>query len=211
MQLNTGLFTKAAVISGLLGIITLTCSYELGKIPFFLLLNTDLGTISDYFFVLGTWLGDGAMWVVVLLLALWMKRKDTLPLLISSFVFTTLFTQVCKYIIVPHAPRPSNAIADMSVVHTVPGIELHTVSSFPSGHTATAFTIYLVFSLLLTGNWWLVAGLLYAIWVGYSRIYLAQHFPVDAGAGMIVAVASVLISLFIQQKINSRKQTATVL
>jgi membrane-associated phospholipid phosphatase len=206
MQLNTGLFTKAAVISGILGVITLTCSLVLGKIPFFLVLNTDLGTVADYFFVLGTWLGDGAMWVVVLLLALWMKRKDTLPLLISSFVFTTIFTQVCKYLIVPHAPRPSNAISDMSLVHTVPGVELHTVSSFPSGHTATAFTIYLVFSLLLTGNWWLVAGLFYALWVGYSRIYLAQHFPVDAGAGMIVAVVSVLISLAVQQNISRRKQ-----
>lgn len=206
MQLNTGLFTKAAVISGILGVITLTCSLVLGKIPFFLVLNTDLGTVADYFFVLGTWLGDGAMWVVVLLLALWMKRKDALPLLISSFVFTTIFTQVCKYLIVPHAPRPSNAISDMSLVHTVPGVELHTVSSFPSGHTATAFTIYLVFSLLLTGNWWLVAGLFYALWVGYSRIYLAQHFPVDAGAGMIVAVVAVLISLAVQQNISRRKQ-----
>lgn len=209
MQLNTGLFTKAAVVSGILGVFTLACSFVLGKIPFFLLLNTNLGIIADYFFVLGTWLGDGAMWVVVLLLALWMKRKDALPLLVLSFVFTTIFTQVCKYLIVPHAPRPSNAISNMSLVHTVSGVELHTVSSFPSGHTATAFTIYLVFSLLLTGNWWLPVGLFYALWVGYSRIYLAQHFPVDAGAGMIVAVVSVLLSLAIQQKINHRQQLRT--
>lgn len=208
-QLNTSLFKKAVCITSLLGILTLVSSLLLGKIPLFLLLNNNLGSFADQFFVVGTWLGDGAIWVPALLLVLWLKRKDALPLLIASFVLTTILTQVCKYLIVPDAPRPSKAITDMSLVHTVPGVDLHIISSFPSGHTATSFTIYLVFSLLLPGSWWLLPGLFYALWVAYSRIYLAQHFPIDAGAGMIVAVISVTLSLLIQQWWTNRKKAVT--
>lgn len=210
-QFNTSLFKKAVTITSLLGIITLASSLFIGKIPLFLLLNNNLGSFADQFFALGTWLGDGAIWVPALLLVLWLKRKDALPLLIASFALTTILTQVCKYLIVPDAPRPSKAITDMSLIHTVPGVDLHIISSFPSGHTATSFTIYLVFSLLFPGGWWLLPGLLYALWVAYSRIYLAQHFPVDAGAGMIVAVISVTLSLLIQQWFSNRKKpTVTV-
>lgn len=204
-QFNTRLFKKAVIITTLLGIITLTISFIMGKIPFFLLLNTDLGPIADKYFVIATWLGDGIMYIPLLLIALYLRRKDSLPLLISSVALTTIFTQICKYFIVPGAPRPSWAITDPTLYHAVPGVELHIISSFPSGHTGTAFTVYLVFCLLFTGNWWLVAGLFYALSVAYSRIYLAQHFPMDAGAGMIVAAVSVTLSWWIQQWFNKRK------
>ncbi|BAV04126.1 phosphoesterase, PA-phosphatase related [Filimonas lacunae] len=208
-QFNTSLFKKALIITTLLGIIVLYSSFSVGKIDLFLLLNTNLGKVIDFIMVVGTYLGDGAMWVPALLLVLYWKRKDSLPLLISSFALSTIFTQVCKYLIIPDAPRPLKALGSsplLSQVHTVPYVEVHTISSFPSGHTTTAFTLYLVFSLLLTGNWWLFAGLVYALWVAYSRIYLSQHFPLDAGAGMIVATVSVLLSWGIQQWFMNRKK-----
>lgn len=204
--LHISLFKKAAIVTVLLGIITLAFSFALGKQEFFLLLNTGLGHFADYFFICGTALGDGAMWVPALLIVLFvLKRKEVLPLLISAFVLSTIFTQVCKYFVFPSEPRPIRAIANTALIYTVPGVELHTVSSFPSGHTATAFTFYLVFCLLLPGSWWLAVGLFYALWVAYSRIYLAQHFPLDAGAGMLVAFVSVLLSLLIQQWWQTRK------
>jgi membrane-associated phospholipid phosphatase len=39
---------------------------------------------------------------------------------------------------------------------------------------------------------------LYAVLVGYSRIYLAQHFPLDVGGGMLTAVITILVAVFIQ-------------
>jgi membrane-associated phospholipid phosphatase len=82
----------------------------------------------------------------------------------------------------------------------VQGIKLHSYSSFPSGHTATAFTFYLLFCLVIAERWWIIAGLVYAILVAYSRVYLAQHFPLDTAAGMILATISVSLALIIQRK-----------
>lgn len=204
-HLNYRNFTSAIILSLVSAIIILSVSFSIGKDQFFLLLNADLGPFADYFFAAFTWLGDGILWIALLGFILWKKRKALLPLIISAFVFTTAFTQVCKYVIVPDELRPTKAITNGAFIHTVEGVTLHTVSSFPSGHTATAFTFYLLFSLMLPYAWWVGIGLLYALLVAYSRIYLAQHFPLDTGAGMIVAIASVSLALWVQKSWMKKK------
>jgi membrane-associated phospholipid phosphatase len=106
---------------------------------------------------------------------------------------------VFKNFILPGEPRPTKAITDGSFIHVVTGVEVHSISSFPSGHTGTAFCFYLLFCLLIKKNWWLFAGLAYALLVGYSRVYLAQHFPFDVAGGILVAIISVILSVKLQQ------------
>jgi membrane-associated phospholipid phosphatase len=43
-------------------------------------------------------------------------------------------------------------------------------------------------------------GFAYALIGGYARIYVAQHFPLDVGAGIMVAYCSVLLAWVIQIK-----------
>ena len=206
-NLNYKNFKAGIAITVLAGCILLFASLFVGNIHLFLFLNTNLGVLADVFFRYCTNAGDGLVWIAVLLITVFiLKRKDVLPLLISSFVLVTLFTQVCKYVIVPDEPRPIKAISDISLIHTVPGVELHTISSFPSGHTAAAFAFYLLFCLLLSQTSWIYVGWILAMLVGYSRIYLAQHFPLDVGAGMIVAAISVSLSLVVQKRFEARKK-----
>ena len=211
-QLHYRHFFIGTILSIFIASILLFFSFSIGKNDFFLFLNNDLGKTADYFFAAWTYTGDGLIWLAVLVILVWLKRIDTLPLTIAAFIWSTIFTQVCKYIIVPNEPRPIKAIADISQIHVVPGVELHLISSFPSGHTTTAFTLYLLFCLILPKQWWIALGLLYALLVGYSRIYLAQHFPLDVAAGMITAIASVALSIPIQTwwlKKQTRKATYT--
>ena len=197
--LNIQQFKYGAVISLIVALLLFFASYKMGKNEFFLLLNTNQGKVADYFLGIFTNAGDASMWVVVLFITLFvLKQKQAWPLLLSGFVVSTIFTQVCKYVIMPNAPRPWAAIQNHSLLHYVSFITPLLKSSFPSGHTATAFSIYLILCLLLQKKWWLWVGLIYALLVGYSRIYLAQHFPFDVAAGMFVGVLTVLISLPIQ-------------
>lgn len=205
--LNKKSFTTAVAVSALVAMIILAGSFFMGKQAFFLMANTDLGIFADYFFAAFTYAGDSVMWIVVLLIVLFvLKRKDAVPLVISSFVIVTILTQICKYVIVPNAPRPTKAIANSSLIHTVPGVELHTVSSFPSGHAATAFCFYLLFCLLLDKRWWIPVGLFCSLLVGYSRVYLAQHFPLDVGAGIITGIISVYIAFVFQKYLWGRNR-----
>lgn len=71
----------------------------------------------------------------------------------------------------------------------VPGIQLNRgQTSFPSGHTMSAFALYSLLALMLgkeKERWGLLLALI-AILTGISRIFLVQHFLVDvlAGAGL---------------------------
>ena len=190
---------KAILISLVLGVVLFLLSFWLGKENAFLLFNIDLGSTADYFFKYWTHTGDGVIWVLITLLTLFFRR-DQLLLVISSIVFSTLFAQLSKNIFFKGSPRPALAIPDHSLFHSVTGVELHSLNSFPSGHTTTAFTIFLLGTILINRKWVLPAGLLYAVLAGYSRIYLAQHFPIDIAGGIIAAILTIFISMAIQSK-----------
>lgn len=205
-NLNYINFKRAAAITFAGALLLLTWSFLTGKDELFLLLNNDSGKAADYFFYVMTYGGDGIAWLAVLLVVVFLlKRKDVLPLLISSVVVSTVLVQGIKNLILPGQPRPTKEITDSSLVHVVSGVDIHSIGSFPSGHTTTSFCVYLIFCLLLRGNWWVVVGFIYALLVGYSRVYLAQHFPIDVAGGMIAAIISVYLSLKIQQKFVKRR------
>ena len=193
-------FKIAVAVSLVIALILFLISFIAGKEQFFLLLNANGGSVADYFFMIFTYGGDGLLWIPVLLITLFiLKRKDVMPLLITDFALSTILTQLVKNILMPGAPRPAKVITDSLLIHLVKGVEVYKSSSFPSGHTATAFCFYLLFCLLISKRWWFYAGLIYALLVGYSRVYLAQHFPLDIAAGIIVAIISTLAALGIQK------------
>lgn len=77
-------------------------------------------------------------------------------------------------------------------VITVPGVELASgFTSFPSGHTLSAFALYSVLTLTLGEQYrrWGLAFALLALSVGVSRVFLVQHYAVDVLCGAAVGLA----------------------
>lgn len=63
--------------------------------------------------------------------------------------------------------------------------------SFPSSHAATSMAVALVMSLLFRrSNPWIFA---LPLLVGWSRIYVGKHFPVDVAVGWCVGMLSVMV------------------
>lgn len=73
----------------------------------------------------------------------------------------------------------------------VPDVELASgFTSFPSGHTIAAFTLFSLLALMSQGRdarWGLVCAIL-AILTGFSRIFLAQHFLADVLGGSMIGL-----------------------
>jgi membrane-associated phospholipid phosphatase len=207
MPLNKKNFIIAAGLSFTVALLLLISSFSIGKHKLFLALNFDGGKIVDLAFRYLTHFGDGLIWIPLFLFVIFvMKRKDVIPLLVSSFILSTLFTQLLKRFIFPGELRPIKAIDENSLIHIVEGVKVHSLNSLPSGHTATAFCVYLIFCLLIRKPWWVVIGFILAVIAGYSRIYLAQHFAVDVATGIIIASISIWLSLFFQEYLWKRKQ-----
>lgn len=131
-------------------------------------------------------LGDG--WTTIslaLILVLFNYRKALL--LGSAYAVTSLSAQIIKHII--KAPRPALFFSQrLNQIHFVKGMYLDKFNSFPSGHTVTAFSTAVVIAYLLKNKNWSILLFITAILVGYSRMYLSEHFFEDVTAGSALGV-----------------------
>ncbi len=197
------LYTKARNGTILGALLLLGASLYFGRIPVFLLLNHDGGPILDVFFKWVTWAAEGWMWIPYLIALVGFFKKEVKIILIN-FLLSTIITQIPKNFIWDKVSRPTASGIPLSDMHTVKGVVMHSWNSFPSGHTATAFTLFLLTVYLFPNKWMLAIGCIYAILCAYSRVYLGQHFPMDLGGGMLVAVCSLQLSLMVSQRISKK-------
>jgi membrane-associated phospholipid phosphatase len=179
-----------------------------GKTGSFVLINGWNTPLLDRIMPYVTMLGDGLIYIPILLLTFFFRR-DYVWAIVSGIAICFLFTYTLKTYVFPDELRPFSLEAQRIVFHKVPGIELHEIHSFPSGHTSTAFTMALLLAALQRQRIWVIALPFVALMVGFSRIYLAQHFLTDVAAGMVVGIVSSWLSLLIYRRVHSRRQAVT--
>ena len=193
----------AQLLSLSLALSLFTMSLVWGKNEAFLYLNANLGLFTDKVFEYSSYLAEGWIWIPYFIVLVGLYKKDK-AFILMNFLISTLLIQFAKNFIFTTAMRPMASGLDATQIHTVPGVEIHTFNSFPSGHTATAFTLFILTTYLFPNKYALSIGIVYAIVCGYSRIYLAQHFPLDLAGGIFVALLTLPISIFIREKLNKK-------
>ena len=130
--------------------------------------------------------------------ALKQKAAYTAAAILLNTASTTLLKNVVK------RERPYN---------TYTGIfpdKIESDYAFPSGHTSSAFAT--ATSLAIATKKWYVAVPAFA-WsasVGYSRIYLGQHYPSDVIMGAIVGTSSAIICHWASKQLLKRKKIKTL-
>ncbi|HYK56490.1 MAG TPA: phosphatase PAP2 family protein [Flavisolibacter sp.] len=202
-------FRLAAAFSLILAVLLAAFITIYGKHHSFLIINGFNSPPFDFIFRYFTYLGDGMVWIPLLVYVFVYKRKFLLTVILA-FIICTVLIQFCKWVIFADALRPLGELKNQ--IRMVPGEHVHRISSFPSGHTSIAFTYALLMAFLLKRLFWTFFFPLVAFFVGYSRIYLAQHFVTDVFAGILVGMASAFLALIIYErlhKIKAQKKTGT--
>jgi membrane-associated phospholipid phosphatase len=201
--LETKHYKIAQLLSISLALSLFSMSLIWGKNEAFLYLNANLGLLADKVFEYSSYLAEGWIWIPYFIVLVGLYKKDS-AFILMNFLVSTLLTQFAKNYIFDTALRPMASGLDATQIHTVAGVEIHSLNSFPSGHTATSFTLFLLTSYLFPNKYVFVIFLLYALACSYSRVYLAQHFPLDLAGGILVALLTIPISIFIRKKINKK-------
>jgi membrane-associated phospholipid phosphatase len=192
----------AAGFSVLLSFIAASFLMIYGKNESFLVINKFNSPSFDSFFRFYTYLGDGIIWIPVFLYALFWKREFLVPVLLGV-VISTVLSQFLKHVVFPDALRPNGTLKGQ--MHIIAGVDIYTHNSFPSGHTCTAFTLALLMAFVVRRNFWVFFFPIIAFFVGYSRVYLAEHFVTDVFAGILVGVVSAYLSLLIYEAYRRRQ------
>ena len=170
----------------------------------FFVINGMHSVYLDQLMLLGSRLGDfwNLPWIIgalVLMFAVrtvasgtdhirWLPERKTiiqlLLTLLAGYLLAAILVTLLKVWL--HMPRPSVAIT-FATVHVLG--EPESIYGFPSGHAA--------FAMLLTVVFWPRCRnlprfllILFAVWVGVSRINIGAHFPTDVIVGYLCGAFS---------------------
>ena len=121
-------------------------------------------------------------------------------LLATSYAITSLTAQIIKHIV--NFPRPDLYFHDrLSQIHLVKGVYMLQHDSFPSGHSVTAFSTAVLITYLVKNKNWGIILFLTAVAIGYSRMYMSEHFFEDVTTGSFIGVTlTVLWLAYIDRK-----------
>jgi membrane-associated phospholipid phosphatase len=165
----------------------------------FYFLNTYHRDFLTAIFIRFTYFGDGFFCVATGILLFVFKKRFLSLMVLSSYAISGIISQVLKYFIVE--ARPAIFLKDSSYQYFIDDVTLHNLSGFPSGHAASAFALAAVLSFAAKNKNYSILFLAAAILVGYSRIYLAQHFIDDVLAGAVIGLLSAIICWIFFEKL----------
>ena len=132
--------------------------------------------------------------IVLLLIAIsayfYKKDKKAIFPLWDSVVFGWILAFILKLLI--KKPRLLESFYPFGIINY----------SFPSSHTTLVFAALPVLFVKTKKIRWY--WLIYALFVGYSRIYLGKHYISDVIAGIIVGILSGIFIIYIYKKFGNK-------
>lgn len=173
----------------------------------FLALNRAWSPEFDAFFSVATYLGHGLVLALLVLgpMALWDRprlRTHALAIVLSVAV-GALAVEGLKSAV--GRERPAAHFAKTGVEVHMPAERLHE-RSFPSGHTQAAVGTATYVALLYPGLApWAVFG---AVLVGWSRVYLGVHFPLDVLAGAVLGVLFSVAGFTLRRRLRGSRPSS---
>lgn len=193
-------FIIASLILIVAGIIILATNE---KVAIHMEINSHHNSFFDSFFKYWTYAGDGVVIpVLIILIGVLSIKKYGLSILIaglSTLILVGGLSQIFKRVLYADALRPYKLIGHDQLYY-IPGLKVHSFHSFPSGHTTAGFAFFAIISCVYFSKnrlMQVILALLAAL-VGYSRMYLSQHFLEDVVAGASLGLFCFIVVFFIK-------------
>ena len=143
---------------------------------------------------------DGMIWIVigVLFLLMGLKKREWVrngflvlfsllaDLLLCNMLLKPLFDRTRPYYVLEYEPLIA-PVGD---------------PSFPSGHTAVSFAA--ATAIYAINKKWGIAAYIFSAVMGFSRLYLGVHFPLDVLGGALVGTVAAKIVIGLLKRVNEK-------
>jgi membrane-associated phospholipid phosphatase len=207
MQKSLKIYFTLFFIIWILGLVG---SLAYPKETFILFVAQHRTPLANEFFKIVTKLGEWYPFVPFFLFLLYKKNKPYLIGFSGLVISALLVANGLKEFF--HHERPALFLVyhgnRLDELGSIPNMQfLDGSSSFPSGHTLAAFTLYTAIFLYFQQQKWAFLWLLPAVLVGFSRIYLGHHFLEDVVFGATLGVMLAFSMYYVQQSALFAKYT----
>lgn len=159
------------------------------------------------------WIAEFGVVTVVLAWA-YMRHTDRYIVLRNALIATNVIGYI-GYVLVPTAPPrlvPGHGFVDTlagssSLNHGTPIVAFaaNRYAAMPSLHTADAMVLGVALAALSRNRWARWLWLVWPVWVSFALIVTANHFWLDAAAGVLVAGLGGGIALCIERRRAARQ------
>ncbi len=143
--------------------------------------------ILDSIMIAITKFGDGGRgWIAIGMLLLLFKRTRNCGLCMLLTMGVCWLTGELGLKMLIRRLRPCQVDASVRMLISTPG-----GYSFPSGHTMNSFAA--ATSIFMHHRRPGIAALIFAMLIGFSRMYLFVHYPTDVLGGLVLGVAAAVL------------------
>lgn len=147
--------------------------------------NANRTPFGNIFFSIATKLAEWQFIIFVLAILLYKKFGNAF-ILLFAWASTGIIAQSLKKVF--SYPRPAGYFKDITL-NFLDKDNIHYHFSFPSGHTTTAFALFLVLAMMTKNKFLHFLYFLLALFTAFSRVYLLEHFFIDIFFGSILGLS----------------------
>ena len=156
-----------------------------------------------------TFVGGETVTLLILMILLFCYKKEAGKRCGFTMVAASMWYPMIKNIVMrvrPYMAHPDR-IEALTVVEADadPMNILQQGYSFPSGHSATAVSMYGSIAREIRKKWMWWLAVIVPVLIGLSRFAVGVHYPTDVVAGWLVGLAAVAFSALLEKKIRTER------
>jgi membrane-associated phospholipid phosphatase len=170
----------------ILGMSVAVSSYN---VALFQLVNGSYTSWSDPLWLSLTTMGDGM--VVAIILGGFLLKDPRITIAgLSVMIMSSMMVHAVKFAV--NLPRPIMIVDPVNIVGPI-----LKWGSFPSGHSAAAFSASFSIMYYSSSKSLRIAALALGILIGVSRVSVGAHFPIDVLGGAVLALVALIIYVYL--------------
>ena len=160
-----------------------------GCMPFLYFLESIRNPIFDWFFATVTHIGEETFFLAFAIIFFWCVNKRQGYFILITGLVGTVVNQVAKLFF--RIPRPWVLDPEFNIIESARAEA--TGYSFPSGHTQNVAGTFGAIAAYQPKKWKTAVCVTIIALVGFSRMYLGVHTPLDVVVSLLVALGIILL------------------